>query len=584
MKYDNNYKFIISLSTEGYYDKKIAGAMIGSCKDEKNKEIKREYGFKLNKGIQYYRTTTTPEELLNYLTNGYVACHLFTDKPVFSRREKRDDYFRGAYGVFIDIDETRYNNVNEFISVLEYKPTLYYTTYSNKKEGNGARFRLMYVFDDLLTNNRIEYRYIAWKVMEKIEKDTQEIIHDKCGLKCSQYFNGTNFSNPDLIECESGCTNIIYNQKDFDCTEKGYIDFLEKFCYYSAKTKINRIAIEGELERLKAGEIYATPLTKKEEKIVKEIEYDGVEEDDTKIEVCSDNIKGAMYKFGYDEFMMRNSHNYTYFYRVEKDTWINNSFQIIDEDYFALYYPVSKVMDKQNRRKHLYERMCLRRVMNPNVSADTLLFNAYVDREKFFDNSDGVLSIDCLVKNVERAMSLSIEEIEEAYSENIKYLRSQAPKDRIIYKRELFEDKAELNKLRKEAHYYLIWELYDNKLTIKENLIILNSVLPFKVSEKTLKRFSKEANKKSEKEEEIIKLINPSLSSRENEKILREKGYNISYKKIQRLIKKYNYNNCSSLIEEQHTIMDDPFCPSKEESQKYDTSAFLGGSNFGIEL
>ena len=128
MKYDNNYKFVISLSTEGYYDKKIAGAMIGSCKDEKNKEIKREYGFKLNKGIQYYRTTTTPEELLNYLTNGYVACHLFTDKPVFSRREKRDDYFRGAYGVFIDIDETRYNSVDEFINVLEYKPTLYYTT------------------------------------------------------------------------------------------------------------------------------------------------------------------------------------------------------------------------------------------------------------------------------------------------------------------------------------------------------------------------------------------------------------------------------------------------------------------------
>ena len=109
--------------------------------------------------------------------------------------------------------------------------------------------------------------------------------------------------------------------------------------------------------------------------------------------------------------------------------------------------------------------------------------------------------------------------------------------------------------------------------------------MPFKVSEKTLKRFSKEANKKSEKEEEIIKLINPSLSSRENEKILREKGYNISYKKIQRLIKKYNYNNyCSSLIEEQHTIMDDPFCPSKEETPRYDTSAFLGGSNFGIEL
>lgn len=542
MKYIENYNFEISLSTEGYYDKRIAGAMICSCKDESNKEIKKEYGYKLNKGIQYQKTTTTPTELLESLTNGFVACHLFTDKEKFSRSEKRDDYFKGAYSVFLDIDETRYNSVDDFISVLEYKPTLYYTTYSNMKEGNGARFRLMYVFDNFLTSNRIEYRYIAWKVMEKVEKDTQETIHDKCGLKCSQYFNGTNFSNPDIVEGKSGCTNLIYNLTDFDCTEKGYIDFLENYCYYSAKTKINRIAIEGELERLKAGEIYATPLTKKEEKIVDEIENDGVKESDASIEECSDNIKGAMIKFSYDEFMMRNSHNYTYFYRVEKDDWINNSFQIVGEDYFALYYPVSKVMDKQNRRKHLYERMCLRRVMNPNVSADTLLFNAYVDREKFFDNSDDVLSIDCLVKNVERAMSLSIEDIEETYSNNISYLKSKAPKDKIIYKNDMFVSKAELNNLRKQAHYYLIWEAYDNNKTIKENLETLNNILPFKVSEPTLKRFSKEANKKSEKDEEIIKLINPSLSSRENEKILREKGYKISKSKINRLIKKYSIN------------------------------------------
>ena len=209
--------------------------------------------------------------------------------------------------------------------------------------------------------------------------------------------------------------------------------------------------------------------------------------------------------------------------------------------------------------------MCLRRVINPNVDADTLLFNAYEDLNRYFDNSGengaNIITVDELVKNVEWAMSKTIDEIEEDFSDTLEYLRSKAPKRGIIYKfppkvfrkfdeeTEKYENRNNMtlvNSAIKDVIWGLIGEYYDLNLSVKENLSLLkeNNI---NVSERTLYRFCKEngINTKGEKENidsQMMEEYNFSLSIRENLEILKNKGYKISRGKLANLVKEYNSN------------------------------------------
>lgn len=246
MKIDFNYKFVVSLSADSYKDKIISGAMIGSTKIKENREIRKQYGFKANSGIGYKETELTAEELLDNLLHGKVFCHLFNPKHIkkdgcFSSSEKNDDNFRGSYVIGVDIDETKYRDMSFYYDILSLKPTFCYTSYSNQKEGKGARFRLIYVFDQLITN-KFFFRYCAYCLNQIIENETWEKINDTCNLRCSQYFNGTNIDNPELV-VDSRITNYIYSLSDFGISEDGFRDFLANNCYYKTNNHKKEISV-----------------------------------------------------------------------------------------------------------------------------------------------------------------------------------------------------------------------------------------------------------------------------------------------------------------------------------------------------
>lgn len=72
--------------------------------------------------------------------------------------------------------------------------------------------------------------------------------------------------------------------------------------------------------------------------------------------------------------------------------------------------------------------------MNPGIDIDTVVFCAYEDIHRFCDNSDGAFDVDYLERNAIEAFALTLNEIEEKYSENIAYLRNKRPKSGIILK------------------------------------------------------------------------------------------------------------------------------------------------------
>ena len=66
-----------------------------------------------------------------------------------------------------------------------------------------------------------------------VESSTNEVIHDQCGLKCAQYFNGTNI-NDKTLSIDYGCSNIIYSSSDFNITIEEFISFLNDNCKYKS--------------------------------------------------------------------------------------------------------------------------------------------------------------------------------------------------------------------------------------------------------------------------------------------------------------------------------------------------------------
>lgn len=534
---NKDYKFKVSLSNDAYINKEISGAMIGSTKNEENKRIRKQYGFKANQGVGYKETELTAEELMNELINGKVFCHLFNPTSTrkdgcFSSCQKKDDNFKGSYVVGVDIDHTNYSNVEEFVNMLELKPTFYYTSYSNLQEGKGARFRLIYVFDSII-NHKFGFRYVAYVLNKKIENDTHEVIDDDCNLRCSQYFNGTNVNNSDL-HVSFGLTNNIYSFEDFGITKKGYIEFLNNNCYY--KTKLHKKEISILLNQLNS--TTSTTLTTT---YYNETEKNTIETESeilTEFSIYDEGLLNDMCRLDYDEFMRYNRHKYTYYYRVEKDDWINDTYQKVDDKYFAFKYQFGKnavLHDGQHRRKKVFMRMCLRRVMNPSVDANTILFNAYEDIHRFFDWS-GLDLYDFLKKNIEYCFDRDVEDIEEEFSNTIAKLREETkPKRGYIYKCKVAHTK--------ESTYSILDEYYNKNLSISENLDMINDYFGFKVGKTTMyeyvnnRNICKDANKISDYD--LVQLTDFSISAIDNLKNIKSLGYKIGNKRYNKIYKEY---------------------------------------------
>ena len=539
MKLIEDYNYIVSLSNESFINKEISNAMIGSSRDPENRRIRELYGY--SRGISYSQTEVNCRSLLDSLIHGKVFCHLFNPENTrkdgsFGSSEKKDQNFRGSYVIGVDIDKTSYGSMSEFVSTLTLKPSLSYTSYSNMQFNckkccmNGARFRLIYVFDELIEGSYY-FRYCAKTLNDIIQRDSGEEIEDNCNIRCSQYFNGTNVENSSLIT-SFDCSNIIYSLSDLGVSDEGYLEFLENYAYYKTVTRERTRAIQAEFDAVcsKMGIV----AHEDQEKPVERISEDSRATEESTI---SPQLIDDMKNQSYDQFMKYNRWKFTYIYRSDQGEWIDDLYQKVDDNYFSLYWNVDKVKDGQKRRKKIYERICLRRVMNPDIDADTLLFCAYEDRQRFFE-IDKDLSIDCLVKNVEAAMKLEIPEIEKMYSKNLEYLRGSSAKRGIIFKSGI--DTADRNRLAKEIRYLELDDHYNRNLSISENLKNLQDQ-GYQICMKSLYNYCKERGITIDQakltDDELADTIDYSKSANENYRLLRESGIKVKRARLLRIYK-----------------------------------------------
>lgn len=543
MKIDQEYKYEVSLSLEAFEDKTISKAMIMSVRSFKNdsadlkaekasrREIRKRYGYK--RGISFDRFTLTSGELLEKLTEGHTVANLYSD--VMTRKdgswgiaEKCDLNFEGSWLVGVDIDETSYKSARDFISTLSLEPTFWYTTYSNQQGDNGARFRMIYALDEKVAD-KYYFRYVAWNINQMIQKDTDEEIKDNCNLLASQYFNGTNKNAPGIV-FDCGISNKVYSFSDFSLSDDSYLDFLKHNCYYKTLNNAKRFDIQQRIDNFSSS-CFA------------------VCENKETTERINPFLVKDMTEMSYDDFMKNNRHKYHYFYRTEQEGWAEIEvegktyyYQPIDTEYIQLPYYPSLQQDQMKRRKKLYLRMCLRRIIMPEIDADTLLYCAYEDRHKFIDNSDGVVSIECLKKNVESCMEKDVDSLREDLKDYIESLPK--PKSGIIFRGGQFKDYSDnevlwglQSKVIKEIRYQEMDRIFDKGKSVNENMKIMKEK-GMEISQKSFYRYLhvKEIKIKLT-DEDLSNLIDKNLSIRDNVKIIKDMGYRISKDRVSKVVK-----------------------------------------------
>lgn len=529
--YNKEFQFLINVSREAYQKKEDARACLVYAGA---KAIKR------NKMAFVQKEMTIPQ-FLDLATTGHTFCNLFNfdpkkeywiknskgqsyqSYPIYYKGEnkgamkiqfKSDKYFHGSQAVFVDVDYTSYKTVPEYLAKLSMQPTCVYMSFSDgieKSNVKSRRFRLVYVFDEILDQQK--FLYVSKSINDQIIADTGEDMEDDCGTRMSQYMNGV-YGNDEKYEFD-----WIYTPRDF-CV---------------------------------SGDYYIKPY------IEEETPEPEPEDDPMKFD---NQMLNDMESMEYKTFMHLYSTRYKYIYRTEKDAWEDGLYQFTDENYLQLYYYREKVKDGEHRRKKLFWAACLRRLINPEIDPNTLLFNLYVDRERFYDNSDEVMSIACLTRRVRKAFEMTYEELQRFCGATVAYWKANRPYR--IFKSGIVELYGSVTRVMKLIRYKELDVLYDRSISLKENI-----ERGLTVPQSTLYRYCAERKidtnpnkpitvreqrqqKRDLKQEKIAlfqKLYDPDKSIRHNKEYLAEKGLNISVGTIAEWSKLYYKQDFARQIE-----------------------------------
>jgi len=510
---DDNFRFRTNVSLD-YYEKKTDAI---AC-------LSREGANAIGKSKMAFREVSlTVPQFLEFATTGHAFCNLYDydpnqkywvessdgkmsqvypvykngpNKGAMKLSTKSDQFFKGAQTVFVDVDYTRYTSVEDYISTLTYPPTCVYMSFSDglAKGKDGVisrRFRLVYVLDQIV--GRDDLRRISQAINDQIVIDTAEPMEDDCGTRPCQYMNGV-YGNP-----ETYISNIIYSPYDFPQEQD---------------------PVENEPPQ-QPGKI-----------------------------TFDETLVNDMRTMEYGQFMHFYSNRCPYLYRIERPDWQGIGYQLTEENYLQIWFYKEKQVDGQQRRRKLGKNACLRRLMFPGIDANTLLFNLYVDRERFFDNSDGVITIDTLLRKVKWAMEMEQEQLLAFCNWEIEYWKKKRPK--FIMQPGKLVNSGTISLVAKKIRWEDLDTKYNRSLSFEENLENLD------VSVSTLYRYCKERwidkhpgrktkeqlreEKRRARKDEIddfLSLYNPDLSLRKNIKAMEEAGLKMSTTRLTSWIEKY---------------------------------------------
>lgn len=410
--------------------------------------------------INYKRKDLNIDEVINHIRGGYVFSANFCDDYTTSitQRDRTYERFLSTPMVMFDMDGCVDCSLVTLLDSLKYKPTVSYTTFSHNKEGKGNRYRLLYLFEDPITDTQL-YKSIYKEIKSSFDFE----LDDNCGSNPCQAIFGS------LNDCEVIVTDSSYSVDDFNISiEKGLSNSIKK-------EKRNNIEIESLFR--------------------------------------NDEYKSDFYHLSYAELLDKYRYVYPFFEHTPlPDVSDDCPYIILPENYISIrrywlcekvedeygeekwrYAKIRKIKDGEQRRKKLYLNGILRRKMIPDITFEYLLYCLIFELYYFYDNSkDTIKKLDIL--NIARnVMMADIANYSFEQTDKRQFVINEA------YCRKYNVSKKEARNLSKKLiNYEKIGELYDPTLTDKKNIELFKQY-GLSISSKTLQRFRGEMGLKKYK-------------------------------------------------------------------------------------
>lgn len=403
--------------------------------------------------ISYIRRDLDIDDVVNHIRGGYVLSANFCEDytSTITQRDRRYDNFISTPMIMFDLDNDIDCTLNELVGALQYQPTISYTTFSHNKEGKGNRYRLLYLFEDPITDTRL-YKGIYKEIKSSFDFE----LDDNCGSNPCQAVFGSG------RDCEVVVTGNSYSVDDFNLIlEKGLSNSIKK-------EKKNNIEIESLFR--------------------------------------NDEYKSDFYHLSYIELLDKYRYVYSFFEHTPLPIVSDDCpYIILPENYITIkrywlcqrvedeygeekwrYAKIRKIKDGEQRRKKLFLNGILRRKMIPDITFEHLLYCLIFELYYFYENSkDTIKKLDIL--NIARnVMMADIANYSFEQTDKRQFVINEA------YCRKYNVSKKEARNLSKKLiNYSRIGELYDVSLTDRENVEIFKQN-GLNISSKTLQRFRKD--------------------------------------------------------------------------------------------
>ena len=453
MKTTTDYKFEVSISDKAF-----------NHKPDKTKEIPF---------LHFTKKTIDIDDFLNYMLEGYCYTGVYSYDS-FNMGQKDNENYRYSYLVTIDVDHS-HETMNEMINRLEFKPTCAYTSCRNGLEGE-SRFRLVYVFDERIEGKE-DYYNLVYSILSANGVDIENEVgyrdkkYDKKSDDAIQFYIGNGTETFDFA-----VTDILYNKKDFSIYYKDY------YILYNTNNNINKSINKKYINNNNPhNNIHLNDTFTNEEF---ESDYWNMKDDGE-----------ILYKY----INIYPNLEHTPLPDVNEDT----PYIIYPNDYIEInrvakvgekYIRISegsklKIKDGQGRGRTLFFNGILRRLINPDITFDNLLYNLLFEFYHYMTNykAENIIG--------RREIYNTARDVMKADMTNYEYLRNRPHKGFTTNPDYCAKHNTSRNEFKGTAgkliRYQQIGELYDCSKTIKENVEVMKAYGLKRISEPTLKRWMK---------------------------------------------------------------------------------------------
>ena len=457
--------------------------------------------------LQFHSETISPEEFESIVGNGYTISYTYKDNKFYRKDDYTKNNYVGTDYIVIDVDSIIIDP-ETFISGIKYKPTLYHTTFSNLTSYKGYKYcyHLVYCLDEFITgedNFRTLFYLLSKDYWEKVDKKAKDchrcIFTSNSELPNYQYrYLGRIYSPSELL-------------KDVD---------------------LNTIKLEVE----KAYSVNKNSKTKDKKQL----------EDKFSLEK---DFYDDLYSSSWEEIIVKYSTNFKFWIstKIDPSRYQNGYVDLRNDEYYTV--PSWKLIyDKKegkaiipkvkngHRNNMLWQDALAFMAIIPDITKENLVYCLIRTVYHHYDyeyNNDRITTTDIIQK------------AREAW--NGTYTKNPTKKkfkiNTIEYKKQGRTDWIKIsNEIRRDMKDNDFGSLYDFNASVEDNLKVFHEQ-GLKTKKNTLIKWLKDKGydyftDKDERNKLVIELYkeNPNRSSREIEKLCKERGIKVKDKTISTII------------------------------------------------